>query len=82
VVSYYPERAVEDEVDGLVTVDCSVGLDGSILDCKILNESPRNYGFGEAMRRMAVEQFRLDPESIEGGIKVGARAKLTWRWAF
>lgn len=48
LIADYPERALEDEVEGTVTVDCHWNNDGNVDNCLILTELPRGYGFGLA----------------------------------
>ncbi|ESQ92943.1 hypothetical protein ABAC460_01460 [Asticcacaulis sp. AC460] len=43
-----PERAREDEVEGMATVECVVGENARYSACAIVSENPRGYGFGEA----------------------------------
>jgi len=49
---YYPDRAQRMEVGGQAVVDCRIGPEGKLEDCKVLSESPAEYGFGEAAIRL------------------------------
>jgi len=49
---YYPDRAQRMEVGGRAVVDCRVTPEGKLEDCKVLSESPAEYGFGDAALRL------------------------------
>ncbi|WP_157138961.1 TonB family protein [Asticcacaulis biprosthecium] len=78
---YYPKLALEGGIEGQVSLDCSIGLDGTVTNCDILDEIPKGYGFGDATARLFVEHFRINPGSVVGGIKYQARKKIIYRWA-
>lgn len=59
---YYPDRAQRMEVGGRAVVDCRVTPEGKLEDCKVLSESPMEYGFGEAALRLT-QFMELAPPS-------------------
>lgn len=67
---YYPRRALRMNMEGSATLDCRVGVDGR-LDCAILSETPPEWGFGEAARRIASE-YRMVP-AMRNGQAIEAR---------
>jgi len=62
---YYPERAARLEKEGRATVLCRVDARGRLQDCKILDESPEGYGFGDATLKL-VGSFRMRPQTRDG----------------
>jgi TonB family protein len=69
VNAVYPSAAVRaGGVDGRATVRCHVSSQGVVSRCEALSESPRNNGFGEAVKALA---RRLD---IKPGSKAGEPA--------
>lgn len=67
---YYPRRALRMNMEGSATLDCRVGVDGG-LDCVVLSETPPEWGFGEAARRIASE-YRMVP-AMRNGEAIEAR---------
>ncbi len=62
---YYPDRALRMEVNGRVSISCSVTANGRLDDCNVTSEEPSNYGFGTAALRMS-RLFRMRPETRDG----------------
>ncbi|MBW8815351.1 MAG: TonB family protein [Caulobacterales bacterium] len=50
---YYPERAAWKRVEGQAVVNCAVSSSGRLSDCRVLNETPGGWGFGQAAVVMA-----------------------------
>lgn len=50
---YYPDRAQRMEVSGRAIVDCGVAGDGKFQDCRVISESPTDYGFGDSAIKLA-----------------------------
>lgn len=76
---HYPDKAQREGVEGSATVECGVTGVGSMTGCRVLNEDPAGYGFGEAALAMSA-YFRLGPadgtEPMSGG-----KVKLPIRFA-
>lgn len=53
VAAAYPARARAAGVSGAVMLTCEVGRDNHPRDCSALKETPGNYGFGVAARKLA-----------------------------
>lgn len=66
IVKYYPDEAMDRSISGRVTVSCAVGIDTRVRDCKLESEWPVGMGFGDAVLKMAPEEFRFRPQSING----------------
>ncbi len=45
---HYPAAARSAGIDGFVTVDVMINESGQVLEAQVLNESPRDHGFGIA----------------------------------
>ncbi len=76
----YPPRALEDEVEGTVTIDCAVDASGRVTGCDILSESPAGYGFGLATVKAFIRYAHVDPNSVDGGVIDGDRKTFTYKW--
>ncbi len=66
VARYYPEEAIDRTISGRATVTCVVGINGALRDCKVVSEWPVGLGFGAAVERMAVREFRMKPMLRDG----------------
>lgn len=71
--AYYPRRAEERGVTGEVVLDCLVSTFGR-LDCGIVSETPRNWGFGQAA--LAISRDHRMAPATEGGIAVQGRYRM------
>jgi hypothetical protein len=67
--AYYPADALRANVGGRATVRCNANGDGHLSSCRVLDETPRGYGFGDATVRMYQTGLRLTvtPEIAKGG---------------
>ena len=75
----YPERALASHVSrGRVTINCGVRPDGSLSDCRVVEEAPGEVGFGAAALASTV-RARLSPRSVAGAAP-GARVNFTIRF--
>jgi TonB family protein len=55
----YPDKAKAQGVGGAVDLVCTAARDGSLEDCSVLGEQPRNLGFGPAARRLIEQKLRV-----------------------
>lgn len=62
---FYPERARTEEVGGRATIVCVVNATGSLADCTVADETPKDYGFGDAALSLSA-MFRMKPKTIDG----------------
>ncbi len=67
---YFPARALERGVEGEVSLDCLVTTVGA-LQCVILSETPRNWGFGAAALRIASDHTMIP--ALRDGIPAEGR---------
>jgi TonB family protein len=80
VDAVYPPRAVKEGVGGTAEMECAATAEGTLGRCRILQETPAGYGFGDATLNLA-GKFRMAPKtpdghSVQGGI---VRIPLTFR---
>ena len=61
----YPAAALVDDLSGEARIACSADTEGRPTDCRVENETPAGYGFGEAARTV-VMRGRIDPSSLSG----------------
>ena len=74
----WPAAARSANVKGDVGVNCAVGSDGHLIDCKIIAERPAGRGFGTAALALASEYVHRSPAS--GGASAPTRITLTFSW--
>ncbi|WP_313102684.1 energy transducer TonB, partial [Brevundimonas sp.] len=75
----FPERANSRGIEsGSAKVNCAVAANGSLSDCRIVDEDPAGAGFGQAVIR-AARSGRLAPRTVDGAA-VGARVEFTTRF--
>jgi protein TonB len=79
LTNYYPPRALNDEVEGAATVECTVLDANGRVRCTALSEIPGNYGFGKATVSMVQDKGRVD--TSKGDIKIGSVLRQTVKWS-
>lgn len=62
---YYPERALSMEKGGVARVVCVVGIDDSVSDCALSEESPAGFGFGAAAMKIS-QTFKARAARLNG----------------
>lgn len=65
---YYPPKALGRHVSGRAVLDCSIGDDGHMRGCQVVEETPASYGFGEAGLGIACK-FHIDPAATSDARK-------------
>ncbi len=53
VYEYFPRRAFERGVSGRSVMRCGVTPEGGLTGCVVIEETPKNQGFGEALLSLA-----------------------------
>lgn len=77
LLSVVPQAARRARQAGRASVNCAIRLDERLEDCRIVSESPLDFGFGEAGLQ-AVRFFRYRPPATAGGRPVeGQRVTIT-----
>jgi TonB family protein len=72
IAAVYPQRAIDETLSGRILIECQVTAQGRMSACTVLNETPINYGFGDAALKLS-RGFVLDPKAtydvpLEGGV--------------
>ena len=76
---YYPDRAARAGVGGSAKMDCAVGPGdgkiGGLEDCHLIDESPADMGFGQALLSMAsLFKMRIrDPSNVGKRVVIPVR---------
>ena len=79
LTNYYPARALDNEVEGSASVQCTVVDSAGHVHCTAVSETPKGYGFGQQTVKMVEEKGRVD--TTAGDIKVGSvLATTTVKW--
>jgi periplasmic protein TonB len=71
----YPERASRLEKSGTVRLTCKVRANGTLENCNVLSENPRDLGFGDAALKL-VPKFQMKPETRDGEPVNGASVTI------
>jgi len=61
----FPSRALEREISGSATVECTARSNGSPANCRVVSEEPAGMGFGRAAVRV-VQRGQLSPRTVDG----------------
>jgi TonB family protein len=64
MANYYPEKAQRDAVSGRGIIDCDVTAKGLLDHCRVVDDFPAGYAFGEAALKLG-RIFRLDPKTVD-----------------
>lgn len=75
LVQAFPTRAMDEGVEGRVTLRCTVDQLGSLHDCRVEGETPAGYGFGEAALGLS-DGFRMKPRLEDGRPVPGAEVRI------
>jgi periplasmic protein TonB len=75
----FPERALRLNRDGYAILEFTVLPNGLISNPRIVEESPRNFGFGRASMAV-VDDWRFSPRTVDGEARpYTARYRVTFR---
>ena len=62
---FYPEKAKTENRGGRATLTCVVTAEGTLVRCFISDETPKDYGFGQAALSLS-KMFRMKPKTVDG----------------
>jgi hypothetical protein len=71
----YPEAANRAAIGGHATVVCEVAFTHLLENCKVTEEEPKGYGFGEAVLSLT-PKFRAAPATVDGTPVAGSRLSI------
>lgn len=76
---YYPTVAYNLGIQGRAIIECRVGVDGRLYECRIVEETPARMGFGSATLTVA-RHFRMRPQLRDGEPVEGAYVRFPINW--
>ena len=65
--------------DGVAVMECVVGEDGRLNDCRIVSERPEGRGLGEATLALASE-LNMRETTRQGHPTAGSRVRIPIQW--
>lgn len=77
---HYPVKAQFKSVDGKAVVECHIGKGGFLTDCAVMEESPSNFGFGDAALNVA-KTCQLAERTPSGISTIGLKVRIPIRFA-
>ena len=60
----YPKRALRSGIEGVVTVEFTITIDGSVKDAEIIEAVPPNI-FDKSVLR-AISKWKFNPDMVDG----------------
>lgn len=76
----YPRRAIQGDVPGRATIGCGVAATGKLIDCRVLHEFPKDYGFGEAALKLG-PKFEMRPMTETGQAVGGGTVRIPLKFS-
>ncbi|WP_443747980.1 tetratricopeptide repeat protein [Asticcacaulis solisilvae] len=76
----YPQHALQEHKEGAATVECRFTAHGDLNNCILVEESPRSYGFGPALARIADRLSDSGNKALWADRYAGKTLRLSARW--
>ena len=70
---FYPKTAADRGVPGRAILDCDVSTAGVLEHCRVVEETPEGYGFGDAALNLA-GLFKMKPGSVDSSNPTRSRS--------
>lgn len=80
MANMYPGKAQDERVEGTVKIVCAVAADGYLDKCAVLEETPKDYGFGVATATAFVKYAHVSPATVSDGIRPGDYKTFIYKW--
>ncbi|CAL4868479.1 hypothetical protein MMA231_02760 [Asticcacaulis sp. MM231] len=78
---YYPERAVEEEIEGESDIVCHISPQRKVTDCLPVAETPVGYGFNAAILRFLDQEIEVRQGTDQSGLPlVGRDFEIIFKW--
>lgn len=74
LLGVWPARAFQQNKSGKATIGCVVTVQGTLRDCRVLEEAPQGDGFGEAAVALST-QFLMRP-ALQAGVPVESTVRI------
>jgi protein TonB len=75
-IYYSPERAAQLKESGSATIRCELLSNRHVRNCRVVNESPKGYGFGRAALA-ASRDFVINPPKFNGQVIQSSHMDIT-----
>src|SRR4051794_31735054 len=72
---FYPMEAARREKEGRAVIVCGVTGEGTLTDCKVVEEAPIDLGFGDAALKLST-RFRMRPTTPDGQAVAGGTIRI------